>query len=332
MGRRTTLLEDYRELKESGSSSDFPNILGNVMYRSLIDWAKSVPDAWRSYAAIGDLADFRPATRVVGYEAEDLIKVEEDGAYIDSKLADASYTVTLATYGRQFSINRKVIINDDLGYIKKQPQRFGRAAGRAIATFVAQTLLEGNGNTFDAQALFNATATIGHANLTTGGGSVLTAANVQTAITALNKQTVLGVFHSVQPKWLLIPPALQWTARQILNSAIIIAAGHASASAFTSVGNINVLQGALGLMIDPFLSSATGWYVLADPADVPILDVGFLNGKQTPDLLVERPTMMNLAGGDDPYELEFDTLHYKVRYDYGGSPSLWWGGYKSAGA
>src|SRR5450756_864370 len=170
---RTTLLQDYYELRESGSTSDFPNLLGNVMYRSLIDWAKTVPDAWRQYAAIGDLTDFRPATRIVGYEAEDLLPVGEDGVYQDSKLADAAYTVQLGTYGRAFSINRNVIINDDLGYIKMQPKRAGRAAGRNIGKFAAQTLLEGNGNCFDGNPLFDA-ATHGNylAGSTTGLASV----------------------------------------------------------------------------------------------------------------------------------------------------------------
>lgn len=328
--RRTTLLEDYHELKESGSTSDFPNILGNVMYRSLIEWARSVPDAWRQYAAIGDLADFRPATRIVGYEAEDLLPVGEEGSYQDSKLADAAYVIQLGTYGRAFSVNRNVIINDDLGYIKQQPKRFGKASARSIAKFVAQTLLEGNGVCFDGVALFHAT----HANLGTGAGSALSSANIQTGISALQRQTVLGVFHSVEPRWLLIPTALQWTARQILNSAIIVATGgdgQASAPAI-QIGNANVLNNALGLVIDPFLTSATAWYILADPNDVPVIDVAFLNGKQTPDLLVERPTMANLAGGDDEYEYEIDLLKYKVRFDYGGATSLWWGGYKFNGA
>lgn len=331
MPRRTTLLQDYYEMKESGSTSDFPNILGNVMYRSLIDWAKTVPTAWREYSALGDLTDFRPATRIVGYESEDLLAVGEDGVYQDSKLADASYTVQLGTYGRAFSINRNVIINDDLGYIKQQPKRFGRAAARSIAVFVAQTLLEGNGNTFDGNALFEATY---HKNYDSGAGSALSSANLQKGISALQNQTVLGVFHSVTPKWLLIPTALQWTARQILNSAIIVAAaGDATANKpVQTFGNANVLNGALGIIIDPFLTAAGAYYVLADPAEAPVLDVAFLQGKQTPDLLVERPIMMNLAGGDDPYEFEFDVMRYKVRYDYGGATSLWWGGYKFAGS
>ncbi len=330
MSRRTTLLQDYEALRESGSTSDFPNILGNVMYRSLIDWYKSVPAQWRKYSAIGDATDFRPQTRIVGYEAEDLAAVEEDGAYLDSKLADAAYTVVPKTYGRAFSINRNVIINDDLGYIKQQPKRFGRSAARFLATFVAQTLLEGNGNTFDGNALF-ATA---HTNLTTGGASAISAVNIETAISTMQNQTVLGVFHAVQPTMLLVHPTNQWKARQILNSAIIVAAGGDSSASVAAqqFGNINVLNGALDIVIDPFLTAANAYYVLADPADVPILDVVFLGGKQTPDLLIERPTMMNLAGGDDPWEFEFDVMRYKVRLDVGGSTSLWWGGQKFAGS
>lgn len=326
--RRKTLLQNYYDLRESGSTSDFPNILGNLMYRSMINWAKSVPDEWRRYSAISNLADFRPQNRFVGYEAEDLLPVTEEGVYQDSRLADAGYQIQVGTFGRAFSINRNVIINDDLGYIKQQPQRFGRAAARSIATFVAQTLLEGNGNTFDGNALFS----VAHNNLSTGTGSAFSADNLKTGITSIRNQTVLGVYHPVTPKWLLIPPALEWEARQILNSAIIVASGGPT-SGVTYAGNTNVLQGALGIIVDPFLSDDAAYYILSDPADSPVVDVAFLNGKQTPDLLVEKPVMTNaVGGGDDPYEFEFDTMRYKVRYDYGGAPSLWWGGHKFAGS
>lgn len=324
-------LKDHEvELRESGTTSDFPNLLGNLMYRSLIDWAHQQPDAWRSWARIGELTDFRPGTRIVGYEAEDLLVIDQSGAYQDSKLADAQYQLTLATYGRAFSINRQVIINDDLNYIRQQPVRFGRAAGRSIGKFAAQTILEGNGACFDGLALFHAT----HVNLATGAGSAISAANIQTAIAAMQQQTVLGGFQAVMAKWLIVPPQLQFTARQILNSAIIVAAGGDSTAAtkLQTLGNVNPLNGALGLVIEPFFSSATAYYVIADPSDTHIVELGFLLGKQTPDLLVERPIMANLAGGDDEFEFEFDLLRYKVRYDYAGNTALWWGGYKFAGA
>lgn len=325
--RRQTLMDEYAELQESGTTSDFPNLLGNLMHRSLIDWAHSIPDVWRQYSAIGEVNDFRPLTRIIGYEAEDLLPVDESGAYQDSGLADAAYVVQVGTYGRAFSISRKVIINDDLGYIKQQPRRFGRSAARAIAKFVAQTLLEGNGLTYDGNSLFD---TSNHANNATGGGSAMSALNFEAAISALSDQTVNGVYQTVQAKFVLVRPGDQWVAKQIINSAMIVAAG--TAGAVTQLGSANVLQNALDIVIDPFLTVPGQYYVMADPADVPMVDVVFLNGKQTPDLLVERPIMMNLAGGDDNYEFEYDVMKYKVRYEYGGASSLWWGGYRFVGA
>lgn len=325
--RKTTLMDALEELREAGSTSDFPNILGNLMYRRLVSWASDVPDMWRQYTVQSDLADFRPQNALLGYEAEDLLPVGEEGAYQDSKLGDAGYTIQLGTYGRRFSINRNVIINDDMNYIRRQPERFGRAAGRTLAKFVAQTVLQGNAPTFDGNALFS----VAHSNLiTAGAGSVLSSANLQTMITGLSSQTVFGQYTTVRGRWLVIPPALEFAAEQILNSTAIIIAG--TAGTVTTMGNANVMSNRLGLIVDPFLTDPTAYYVIADPGEVPLIDIGFLNGKQTPDLLIERPVLQNLAGGDDPYELEIDIMWYKVRYDFGGATALWWGGYKSPGA
>lgn len=328
MARRQTLLDDYHELRESGSTSDFPAILGNVMYRRLIEWAGTVPDKWRQYTAITEAPDKRPQTTIVGYESEDLLAVSETGSYVDSALGDASFQWQVNTYGRAFSITRDVIINDDLGYIRQQPKRFGRAASRTLAKFVSQTLLEGNGLAFDGNALFDAA---NHSNLTTS--AAFDAATIQTGITTMRNQTVLGVFHSVEPKDLVIPPAFEFAARQLINSSIIVAAGGDSTSAVAPVqiGNVNTLNNMLDIVVDPFLSQSNDYYIFADANDVPVVMLGFLNGKQTPDLLIERPTMTNVAGGDDRYEYEFDVLKYKVRHDYGGTLGLWWGAQKFEG-
>ncbi len=328
MSRRQTLLDDYYELRESGSTSDFPAILGNVMYRRLIEWAGTVPDKWRMYSAIAEAPDKRPQTTIVGYESEDLLAVSETGAYVDSPLADASFQWQVNTFGRAFSITRDVIINDDLGYIRQQPKRFGRAANRTLAKFVSQTILEGNGLAFDGNALFD---TSNHSNLTTSAS--FDATTIQDAITAMRNQTVLGVFHAVEPKDLLIPPAFEWVARQLINSSIIVASGGDSQTGVSAVqiGNVNTLSNALDIVIDPFLTQTNDYYIFADANDVPVVMVGFLNGKQTPDLLIERPTMTNVAGGDDRYEYEFDVLKYKVRHDYGGTLGLWWGATKLEG-
>lgn len=330
--RRQTLLDDYADLREAGSTSEFPNLLGNVMYRRLIEWAQSVPDVWRKYSAITEAPDKRPQTSILGYEAEDLLPIGEESAYQDSVLADAKFQWQVGTYGRAFSINRDVILNDDLGYIRQQPRRWGRAAARTLAFFVTRTLLEGNGTCFDGNALFH---TVSHANYEEGAGTAFSATNLQNAIMAMGNQTVLGVYQTVRPKMLVVPSGLEFSAKQVINSALIIAVadslGSTSSANITTMGNSNVLQNALDIVVDPFLTSTTAYYLFAEPTDVPVVMVGFLDGKQTPDLLIEKPTMVKVAGGDDPYEFEYDVMRYKVRYDFGGTVALWWGAYKFKG-
>jgi len=55
---------------------------------------------------------------------------------------------------------------------------------------------------------------------------------------------------------------------------------------------------------------------MADPMDAHAIEVDFLNGKDTPDLLVKAADAMMVAGGEDPYGYEFDDISYKVRWDY----------------
>lgn len=325
MRRRQTLLDDYLELREAGSTSDFPNILGNVMYRRLIDWAQSVPQVWREYVSITEAPDKRPQTAMVGYESEDLLPIGEEGEYQDSVLGDASFTWQVGTYGRAFSINRDVILNDDMGYIRQQPKRFGRAATRTLSKWVSNSLLEANGTAFDGTALFHAN----HNNLLVNGTTGLfNSTNLQDVITNMRNQTVLNNFYAATPRKLVIPAALEFSAKQLINSALILAVG--TAGTVTTMGNTNVLQNALDIVVDPFLTSTNAWYVFADPNDIPAFLVGFLNGKQTPDLLIEKPVMTNAAGGDDPYEYVYDVMRYKVRYEWGGAAGLWWGASKRA--
>jgi hypothetical protein len=319
--RRQTLLDDYAELRESGSTSDFPNILGNVMYRRLIDWAQSVPQVWRQYVSITEAPDLRPQTAMVGYESEDLLAIGEEGQYQDSVLGDAAFTWQIGTFGRAFSINRNVILNDDMGYIRQQPRRFGRAATRTLSQWVARSLVEANGLAFDAVALFDTNTH--NNNVVSGTLGLFNSTNIQTAITTMRNQTVLNNYYSATPKFLLLPPNLEFSARQIINSALIVAVG--TTGTVTQIGNANVLQNYLDIVVDPFLTKTDAWYVFADPNDVPAFLVGFLNGKDTPDLLIEKPVTTNVAGGDDPYEFDFDVMRYKVRYEWGGAPGLWWG-------
>lgn len=117
---------------------------------------------------------------------------------------------------------------------------------------------------------------------------------------------------ALQPAFILVPIELEYTAKEILESQILIGTPASNVLA----PNANVMQNAIQVVVEPFLTSATTWYLFASPAVAPGLAVGFLNGKDTPDLMLKDPAVRLVLGGNDPYSFEFDEIAYKVRHDW----------------
>lgn len=314
---RKSLLQMYHDLKESGSTSDFPNLLANVMYKILIEKFKGVVSPWRQYTMQSDLADFKTHNRVIVSEAPDLLEVEEQGEYADSNLKDYNYGIALKTFGRTFTVSRQAVINDDLGAIKKQPERFGRAAARTLVKRIVNAL-EGDGNTYDGKTLFH----LDHGNYGTTAlaNTAAGAAAVQAAMTAIRKATDpdTGEKMGLEPKIFLVPPDLEAVANQLVSSAQIWPVSTSGG------GTLNTLS-RLQVVVEPFLTSTTRSYIMASPEDAPVVEVGFLDGKETPDLLMKRADAVNLAGGEDPYGYEFDEIFYKVRHDWAVARAMYQG-------
>lgn len=304
---KKTLLGMYHDLKESGSTSDFPNLLANVMYKVLLDKFNAVTSPWREYTMQSDLADFKTHNRVIVGGAPDLQEVTEDGKYSDSSLTDYNYGIALQTFGRTFSVGRRVVINDDLNAIKKQPERHGKSAARTLVKRIV-TQLEGAGTMYDGTQMFQDGRNKGTTAL---ANTAAGATAVQSGMVAIAKSVDPATNEKLglKAKYLLVPVDLQFVAEQLVRSAQIWPVSTAGGGTLNAIGGLIVL-------VEPYLTSTTRWYVLADPNEAPSVEVGFLNNKQTPDLLMKRADTVNLAGGEDEFGYEFDEIFYKVRYDF----------------
>jgi phage major head subunit gpT-like protein len=308
------------ELREAAhTTSDFATYLNGATRKRFFDVYKALPLTWREYARTVDVPDFKAEDVLVGLtEFSDLLEVREEDEYKYGTIGQITGpTVQVRTYGRLMSIHRKVFINDDLGRIRTIPAAMARAAGRTLAKDV-RGVLTTNPVTYDGQALFHAN----HGNLLS---AALDEAGLQSAITAMRKQTNQnGDRSAFVPRDLIVPIDLEFTARRLLQSAELNRTGDAQ-------GTTNIMKGILNLIVDPQLVDANDWYVQGtiegdDPAAI---IVAFLNGKETPDLL-QRTTVQQLGGGAfDPYALEVDSLDWKIRHDWGVTPGEWRGIIKS---
>ncbi|ATW24160.1 Mu-like prophage major head subunit gpT family protein [Candidatus Formimonas warabiya] len=315
----------YEVLVEAASTSDFPYLLANTMGKVLQRAYQAVPDQWRRLVNIATLPDFKDKTILRVSEADDLEEIKgELGEYKDSTLEESKETYQLSIFGRTFSITYKSIINDDMDAIRKQPDRFGKAAARLLNQLVFGILIN-NPNMGDGKALFH----VDHKNL---GSAALAEASLTAAITAMRNQTDdKGNKIVVQPKYLLVPNELEWTARKLLQSAQVPQAGNTSAS--FAPNDQNVLRD-VGLepVICPWLTDANDWYLTADPATIDTIEVGFLRGVgESPQLFLKSPGWTTISGmAVDPFGMDDEPIKYKVRHIAKAKAVDWRGMYKSA--
>jgi hypothetical protein len=311
------------DLREAGVTSDFANYLSNVVGKRLMQTYREAPAYWERYTTTYSVPDFKPLSMYGLTEGQDLLPYDEDGEYKDSQIAErVGPTMTVGTYGRLFSITRKALINDDLGLLRDAPGRLGRASARTLNRNVVE-VLEANGNAYDGTALFHAD----HANLAT---DALSESALASAALKMNQQTDdNGNPIVLTADLLVIPGALEMTARRILNSTTIYTTGSGTTPAYGQ-GSVNVVQGYVDYVVERYLSDANDWYLFANPSDAPVLAVGFLNGQREPQVMLKDPGMRLVLGGNDPYSMEFDAIEYKVRHEWGTAVIDWRGAVKSA--
>jgi hypothetical protein len=325
-GRQVKLFEGYLQwndteeaesLRESGSTSDFATYLADKANKRLM-WGYSEQTAsWREYTRTYSVPDFKPVSFVRLSEMQDLLEFVEGGEYRDSEIAEiVGPTLAVKTYGRLFSITRKALINDDLNQLRDRPAAMGRAAARTLNRHIVDNL-EANPPAYDGTAIFH----INHNNLIT---DAMSEQAIQNAVTKLRTQTdANGLRIALRPWVMVIPPQLEFTVRRILNSDTIPQPG-------TGLGGVNVSRNLVRYIVEDYLTDANDWYLFANPAEAPTVAAGFLNGRETPDIFLKDPGMRSVLGGSDPYLMEFDTIHWKVRHDWGVGVFDWRGAVKSA--
>ena len=291
----------------ANSTSDFPYILANAANKVLRTAYELEASTWHSWCTIGSASDFRTMSRVQLSEAPELELVLEGGEYRESPWTESRETFAVQKYGKVFSVTLEAIVNDDLGALTRVPRAFGSEAARRVNQSV-YSILTANAAMADGTALFHAD----HANLA-ATGAALSEATLTAALLAIRTQTGLnGATLGLRPKTLIVPAAIEVTARKLLNSVSIDSA---------NAGIANPFQNLVSLTVEPLLdaSSATAWYLVADQNQIDGVEVAFLDGQQSPYL-------------EEREGFEVDGRQYKVRIVFGCKALDWRGLYMNAGA
>ena len=112
------------------STSDFPNLLANVLNKTLRAGYEAAPQTFRPLVRVTTVPDFKPVQRTQFGSAPKLELVGEHGEFHRGKVTDAAEKYQIATYGKVVAITRQTLINDDLSAFTRLPREFGVQASQ----------------------------------------------------------------------------------------------------------------------------------------------------------------------------------------------------------
>ena len=272
-------------VKAAFSTHSIANVTGTAYGKFLLNGYNAVESVWDRISMIRPVSDFKAVT---GIRVNGGFVFEEVGAAGELKSAEASdeaRSFGAKSYGRISSITRRDIINDDLGALTVVPQRLGRGAALRFNTNFWAEFAANNATYFE--------------RATAGAGNAFSLTSLKAAVAAYRKLTDAdGQPLGVAPALLLLPPELEIAGAEAMGSALVHGASGVTPST-------NVLAGRYQVVSSAYLTSATTWWLVANPGDLNAMEVLFLNGNRNP--VVEQA------------EADFDTLGIQVRgyFDFG---------------
>ena len=253
-----TTAEALDAIRAAPSGGTLAYIWTTSMYAKLVEGWEKVTDT-TSWCESEDVPNFLTQEDISLAANARLDRHGRGGTAKHATLSDSRETYKISRYSKKFVVDEMDQIDDRLGAIMRMPMEMGEAAAETVPDLVYSLLLE-NAAMADTGALFNNTGVAtagGHANLTT---AVLGAVGLKAAILAMGKYREGDRVLNIKPRFLIIPSALQWTAKELLTSTAQAYTTAAAAATPSVYYPINVIAGEnLTLVIDDRVGAAGCW-------------------------------------------------------------------------
>lgn len=288
--------------QRSLTTSDFPLVVSNAMGKVAAQAYQAAESPLKALARQRTLPNFKESTSIRVGEMGRLEEITEQGEFKNTSRAESGEVMRLKTFGRMINVSRQLLIDDDLNLLGDMTAAMGQAAAQTEAEELV-SMLTGNPDLSDGTPVFDAS----RGNSVSGAGSALSEAALSVArkhmrtVKGLDGKTIIAA----TPKYLVVSPDLETSAEKLL--ATIYA---------PTTDDVQPIR--LTLVVEPRLTGNT-WYVMADPAQLPSLQYGYLAAAQ--GVQIQRQEAWNTLG-----------LSYRAFLDFGTGWLDWRGAYRAAGA
>ena len=294
-----------QRITEALTTSSWAQILGDsITRRMLAEYNVPSLQNWRQIVSeVGTIKDFRTQRRmrIGGYGL--LPTVGQNDSYTPlTSPADEEATYAVSKKGGTEVITLEMMANDDVGAMRRIPLRLGRAAAQTLYRTVFDLIKDNSALSFtdDVLALFHSS----HANI---GSTALNPDSLESALIRMKRQAAYGNTTEVLgliPRFILHPPDLWRTVDKLTKS---------KGEPFINDNDDNPF---LQLKLQPieiyYWTDTNNWYLVANPSDIPTIEVGFFEGNEDPEIFVSDQE--NISNSS---MFSADKITYKIRHIYG---------------
>jgi hypothetical protein len=331
-------------LRETMSVSDYQSLYVDVLDRIYYGYYNDFPIVNKPMVRMHQLRDFRLVSRYIldgmvtpmtaidpaapGQQTAMSGPVPQDGAtFPTTNTAPLQYAPLL--YQALASVNWSAFVNDDLGIFKDVAIRLAIQANRAIAQFITSKFVDVNGP----NALLYTTGYKNKVVVANGAASANPPLGVQGIVDAL--KVLAGMLDSSgQPimitgkMYCFYAPANYAVAMNLKNQLSVFLSnegGGANTAGFpTQFLQVNnwAIQN-MEFIMDPYIPVVcttsgiknTLWGIVVDPASQnrPAVEIGMLNGFETPQMFQRVPNTQRMGGGVDQMMGNFDNMNQDTK-------------------
>ena len=265
------------------TTADFSGLVKNALNKIVVNtWdqlGRAGYDWWTRISRVEHFGSLQSITGTLVGTVGLLPSVAEGAEYTELAIGDSPETADFVKYGGYIPLTLELIDRDESRKLAAYPRELAAAGLRNISALIAAIFTSNTaiGPTMaDTGALFNNTAVTtkgGHANLLT---TALAAAEWEVVSKAIYNQPMLvkqvtgyygtGPKMAINPRFLVVPRALQLTAMKILYPSLENAA---------TIYSENQQRGQPGDVVTvPEFTDITDWAAVCDPLLAPSIFVG----------------------------------------------------------
>jgi phage major head subunit gpT-like protein len=234
-------------------------------------------------------------------------------------MASNAVTIEDKVFESSIAVDRRAIEDDQLDLIRLRVRDLAFRVAAHRTQIVVEALAAGFTATgYDGASLFNTSHAVGtttYGNRTTSALSASSLAEGMNAMMGVPDEH--GIALGIVPDTLVVGPKLQWTARELIESPVVVYKGNATDNA-GSTPYKNAFQGRVDLVVSPYLTGASDDYWFLLDTKRPIRSVIL---QQRSDVPVEFSALEASSGSESAWMR--DRYHYGVRARYNVGYGLW---------